>query len=177
MVRRMIVRRFVAVALAAALTACSEPTTAPSSVTSAPSLNETQSATSLLRCQWTPFDIAWGVFGPLGGLLSLNGHSIEVSPLALDRLAFITLRTPATRFVEVEARVNGQDHFQFAQPITVTLDYSRCRAWELGPEPVTVWQIDPDTKAFIQDMGGVDDRANKRISFTTDHFSGYAVAQ
>jgi hypothetical protein len=177
MVRWTVVRRFAAVALAAALTACSEPTTAPSSDAPAPSLNETQTGASLLRCQWTFFDITWGLVGPLGGLLSLDGHSISVPPLALDRLAFITLRTPASRLIEVEARVNGQDHFQFAQPLTVTLDYSRCRPWELGPEPVTVWQIDPDTKAFIRDMGGIDDRANKRISFTTDHFSGYAVAQ
>jgi hypothetical protein len=177
MVRCTVVRRFVAVALAAALTACSEPTTAPPSAAPPVSLNETETSASLLRCQWTFFDITWGFVGPLGGLLSLDGHSISVPPLALDRLVFITLRTPSTRFIEVEARVNGQDHFQFAQPITVTLDYSRCRSWELGPEPVTVWQIDPETKAFIRDMGGVDDRANKRISFTTDHFSGYAVAQ
>ena len=177
MVRLTVVRRFIVVALAAGLTACSEPTTAPTSEAPAPTLNETQSSASLLRCQWTFFDITWGLVGPLGGLLSLDGHSITVGPLALDRLALITLRTPSSRLIEVEARVNGQDHFQFGQPITVTLDYSRCRSWELGPEPVTVWQIDPATKAFIREMGGVDDRANKRISFTTDHFSGYAVAQ
>jgi hypothetical protein len=178
MVRWTVVRRFFAsVAIAAALTACSEPTTAPSFDESPPSLSGTEAAPSLLRCQRTFFDITWGLVGPLGGLLSLDGHSIVVPPLALDRLALITLRTPSTRFIEIEARVNGRDHFQFAQAVTVTLDYSRCRPWELGPEPVTVWQIDPDTKAFIQDMGGVDDRANKRISFTTDHFSGYAVAQ
>ncbi|HJU68538.1 MAG TPA: hypothetical protein VJ650_09870 [Gemmatimonadaceae bacterium] len=177
MVRWTIVRRFTLVVAAAALTACSEPITAPSSDASAPSLSETQTAPSLLKCQWNFFDITWGVLGPLGGLLSLNGHSIVVPRLALDRLAFITLRTPTSRFVEIEARVNGQDHFDFGQPVIVTLDYSRCRSWELGPEPVTVWQIDPDTKAFIQDMGGVDDRVNKRITFTTDHFSGYAVAQ
>ena len=178
MIRWTVVRRFASVAVAAALTACSEPTTAPSSDESPPSLSGTEiGAPSLLQCQRTFFDITWGILGPLGGLLSLDGHSIVVPPLALDRLAFITLRTPSTRFVEIEARVNGQDHFDFGQPITVTLDYSRCRPWQLGPEPVTVWQIDPDTKAFIQDMGGVDDRVNKRITFTTDHFSGYAVAQ
>ena len=177
MVRWTIVRRFTTVALAAALTACSEPTTEPTFDGSAPSLNETQTAPTLLECRRTFFDITWGVVGPLGGLLSLDGHSITIPPLALDRLAFITLRTPSTRFIEVEARVNGQDHFEFAQPVTVTLDYSRCQPWQIGPEPVTVWQIDPDTKAFIRDMGGVDDRANQRITFTTDHFSGYAVAQ
>ena len=177
MVRSTFVRRFATVALAAALTACSEPTTAPTSDASPPSLNETQTTSGLLECRRTLFDFTWGLLGPLGGLISLDGHSISVPPLALDRLALVTLRTPSTRFVEIEARVNGRDHFEFGQPVTVTLDYSRCQPWHIGPEPLTVWQIDPDTKAFIRDMGGVDDRANRRITFTTDHFSGYAVAQ
>jgi hypothetical protein len=177
MIRWTVVRRFTTVVLAAALTACSEPTTAPTFDESTPSLNETQTASGLLQCRRVLFDITWGLVGPLGGLLSLDGHSITLPPLALDRLSLVTLRTPSTRFVEVEARVNGRDHFEFGQPVTVVLDYSRCQPWEIGPAPLTVWQIDPDTKAFIRDMGGVDDRANRRISFTTDHFSGYAVAQ
>ncbi len=177
MIRWTGVRRFAAVALAAALTACSEPTTAPQFDDAAPNLSGTQTASGLLECRRTFFDITWGLVGPVGGLLSLDGHSITFPPLALDRLALVTLRTPSTRFVEVEARVNGRDHFQFAQPVTVVLDYSRCQPWQIGPEPLTVWQIDPDTKAFIRDMGGVDDRENRRITFTTDHFSGCAVAQ
>ncbi len=177
MVRWTVVRRFTTVALAAALTACSEPTTAPTFDEPAPSLSGTQTASGLLECRRTLFDVTWGLVGPLGGLISLDGHSISVPPLALDRVVLVALRTPSTRFVEVEARVNGRDHFEFGQPVTVTLDYSRCQPWQIGPEPLTVWQIDPDTKEFIRDMGGVDDRANRRISFTTDHFSGYAVAQ
>lgn len=177
MIRWTSVRRFAAVAVAAALTACSEPATAPTLDEPAPTLMGTETSPGLLECRRTFFDITWGIIGPLGGLLSLDGHSITFPELAVDRLVLVTLRTPSTRFVEVEARVNGRDHFQFAQPVTVVLDYSRCEPWEIGPEPLTVWQIDPDTKAFIRDMGGIDDRANKRISFTTDHFSGYAVAQ
>lgn len=177
MIRWTNVRRFATVAAAAAFTACSEPTTAPTFDEAAPNLGATQTASGLLECRRTFFDITGGLIGPLGGVLALNGHSITFPPLALDRLALVTLETPSTRFVEVEARVNRQDHFQFGQPVTVVLDYSRCLPWEIGPEPVTVWQIDPDTKAFITDMGGVDDRENRRITFTTDHFSGYAVAQ
>ena len=177
MIRWTSVRRFAAVAVAAALTACSEPATAPTVDEPAPNLIGTEASPALVECRRTFFDITWGIIGPLGGLLSLDGHSITFPQLALDRLVLVTLRTPSTRFVEVEARVNGRDHFQFAQPVTVVLDYSRCEPWEIGPEPLTVWQIDPETKAFIRDMGGIDDRANKRISFTTDHFSGYAVAQ
>ena len=170
-------RRFAAVALAAAVTACSEPTTAPQSPADAPALTETQGATALLECRRSFFDITWGLLGPLGGLLSLDGHTLIVPAGALDQLALVTVRTPSTRFVEIEARVNGRDHFQFNQPITIVLDYSRCPDWRIGPEPLTVWQIDPDTKAFIRDMGGVDDRAARKITFSTDHFSGYAIAQ
>lgn len=143
----------------------------------APNVIGSETAPSLLECRRAPFDFTWGIIGPLGGVLSLNGHTITIPPQALDRLVFITLRQPSTQFVEVEVRVNGQDHFQFEAPVTVALDYSRCADWRIGPEPLTVWQIDPDTKEFIADMGGVDDRAARTISFTTDHFSGYAIAQ
>ena len=177
MVRWTVIRRFALVALAAGITACSEPATAPQIEAAAPNLIGTETGPSLLECRRTLFDITWGFIGPLGGLLSLNGNTITVPPQALDRLAFITIRQPSTQFVEIEVRVNGQDHFQFAAPLTVVLDYSRCADWRIGPGPLSVWQIDPDTKALITDMGGVDDRAARTISFTTDHFSGYAIAQ
>ena len=90
----------------------------------------------------------------------------------------VTLRQPSTRFVEVEVRVNGLAHFLFAKPVTVVLDYSRCRRSRIGPDPLTVWEIDPVTKAFIREIEGVvDDREARTVRFTTDHFSGYAVAQ
>ena len=177
MVRWTLIRRFALVALAAGITACSEPATAPEIQAAAPNLIGSETGPSLLQCRRTLFDVTWGLIGPLGGVLSLNGNTITVPPLALNQLAFITIRQPSTPFVEVEVRVNGRDHFQFDAPLTVAIDYSRCADWRIGPEPLTVWQIDPDTKAFIADMGGVDDRAARKISFTTDHFSGYAIAQ
>jgi hypothetical protein len=108
---------------------------------------------------------------------ALAGHRIIVPPDALGALALVSIRQPASRFVEVEVRVNGRPHFQFAKPLTVVLDYSRCRRSRIGPDPLTVWHINPTTKAFIEDMHGLDDRVTRTVSFTTDHFSGYAVAQ
>ena len=172
----MVRRLFLLLALAAGLTACSEPTTGPSIDASEQSLNEVR-APALIECGVAERDFAWTLLGRLGGLLSLDGHQVVVPLGALDRLAFMTLRQPASSFVEVEVRVNGRQHFEFAKPVTVVLDYSRCEPSSIGPGPLTVWQIDPVTKGFIQDMHGVDDRAAQRISFTTDHFSGYAVAQ
>jgi hypothetical protein len=169
-------RRFFALALAA-LTACSEPTSAPQFEESHPSLNETATAT-LLECRRAESDFAWAFVGPLGRILSLDGHQLIVHEGALLSLAFITLRQPPTRFVEVEARVNGQPHFTFQKPVTVVLDYSRCRRRRLPEGALRVFEIDPVTKALIREMeGAVDDRASRTIRFDTDHFSGYAVAQ
>jgi hypothetical protein len=176
MARWTVVRRFVLLAFAAALTACSEPTTAPPIDESEATPNVIV-ASGLIECRRALFDIDRAILGPLGGVLSLDGHQIIVPPGALTSLALVTLRQPATRFVEVDVRVNGLAHFQFAKPVTVVLDYSRCRRRMIPPGPLTVWQIDPVTKAFIRDMNGVDNREARKISFTTDHFSGYAVAQ
>jgi hypothetical protein len=137
----------------------------------------TGSGSGLLECPVSTFDFAWSFFGPLGGLLSLNGHQVIISPQALGSLAFVTVRQPISRFVEIEVRVNGRQHFEFAQPVTVVLDYSRCPDSSLPPGPLTAWQIDPVTNEFIEDMHGIDDRAARTVTFTTDHFSGYAVAQ
>jgi hypothetical protein len=172
----MVRRLFLLLALAAGLTACSEPTTAPPLDESEPSLNVVPTS-GLIECRRTRSQTRSAVLGPLGGVLSLGGHMIIVPPDALGALALVSIRQPASRFVEVEVRVNGQPHFQFAKPLTLVLDYSRCRRSIIGRGPLTVWHINPATKAFIEDMHGLDDRATRTVSFTTDHFSGYAVAQ
>jgi hypothetical protein len=89
----------------------------------------------------------------------------------------VTLTVPPSKYVEIEVRVNGLPHFQFAQPVTVVLDYSRCTRSDIDRAPLSVWNIDPLTKALLEDMGGVDDKSARTVTFTTDHFSGYAIAQ
>jgi hypothetical protein len=42
---------------------------------------------------------------------------------------------------------------------------------------LTVWHINPQTKQLLTNMNGVNDAALRRITFTTDHLSGYAIAQ
>jgi hypothetical protein len=147
------VRRFTLVALAAALTACSEPATAPTLDESQPSLHE-EPVSGLIECRRAERDFTLALLGPLGGLLSLDGHQIIVPSGALTSLALVTLRQP------------------------VVLDYSRCRRRQIGPGPVTVWEINPVTKAFIREIDGVvDGRATRTVRFDTDPFTGYAVAQ
>jgi hypothetical protein len=185
MARGALIRAFILAALAAAFTACSEPATAPSVDESKPPLTEEnnpdpppqQDGLALIQCAKADFDFKWALLGPLGGLLSLDGHSLLIPSGSLLNLALITLKQPATTFVEVDVRVNFRPHFQFAKPVTLTLDYSRCDASEIGEGPVSVVEINPFTKAILREVGGVDNRDAERISFETDHFSGYAVAQ
>jgi hypothetical protein len=184
MARGKAVRQFTLATLAALFTACSEPVTGPSGDEYKPPLTEEsnpdpqpENGLALIQCSRADFDFRLALLGPLGGLLSLDGHSLFVPIDALLNLAFVTMREPATTNVEVDVRVNFRPHWQFAKPVTVTLDYSRCEASDIGEGPVTVVEINSFTKEILREVGGVDNRDAEKISFETDHFSGYAVAQ
>ena len=78
--------------------------------------------------------------------------------------------------MEVDLSVNGGQHIDFPQPVVVTIDYSRCNRWETLLARLNVWNIDQDTKALLQNMGGIDDKLAQSITFSTPHFSGFAIA-
>lgn len=178
MVRWTIVRRFAFVALAAGLTACSEPTAPTPSAAARPLFFEPDKA-ALIQC---PSDISQttsALLGVLGGEISIGGTRVIIPPdaLPLFGLSLVTLTVPPSKYVEIEVRVNGLPHFQFTQPVTVVIDYSRCTRSDIDRSPLRVWNINPLTKTFLEDMGGVDDKVARTVTFTTDHFSGYAIAQ
>jgi hypothetical protein len=178
MIRWTIVRRFASVALAAALTACSEPT-GPAPAPAARSLFGDETNASLVQCPSDGSLTGSALLGVLGGELSVGGMRLVIPPdaLPLFGLSLVTLTVPPSKYVEIEVQVNGLPHFQFAQPVTVVLDYSRCTRSDIDRAPLSVWNIDPLTKALLEDMGGVDDKSARTVTFTTDHFSGYAIAQ
>jgi hypothetical protein len=196
MARGEILRRFTLAALAVAFTACSEPVTGPSveeqeprplivdiDILPDPPPDEPpqeppgENTLALVQCAPASFGFRIRLLGPLGGLLALDGHSLLVPLGALLNLAFVTIKEPATTNVEAEFRVNFRDHFQFAKPVTISLDYSRCDPSSIGPDPLTIVEIDPDTKQILREVGGVNDPVARRISVDVDHFSGYALAQ
>ena len=182
MIRWTIIRRVTLAALAAAFTACSEPTAPPPSPPSSarPLLSLPDLFKSgLIVCPEGTSQSASALLTAAGGEVSVAGYRIIVPPdaLPLGGLFRVTLRVPASKYVEIDVRVNGLPHFAFTQPITVVLDYSRCTRSDIDQAPLRAWYIDPLTNLFIRDMGGVDDKIARTVTFTTDHFSGYAVAQ
>jgi hypothetical protein len=112
--------------------------------------------------------------GALGGLVSLGGTSVLLPVGALLSSTSIELTIPASQFMEIGVTANG-GHFFFQQPITITIDYSRCSP-DIQRKALSVWNIDPSSNRLLQNMGGIDNKLTHQITFTTIHLSGYALA-
>lgn len=131
---------------------------------------------ALVEC---PADIAMatdGVIDGLGGVIGLAGHTVVAPALAVDSAGTFTVGVPASRYLEITINPKGGSGYQFNEAIAVTLDYSRCPADLLGDASISVWQIDPDTKLFVEQMGGVNDVVNRKVTFLTDHLSTFSIA-
>ncbi len=195
--RSMIIGRFVVLASVAALFACGEPSqstspTAPPGSAGAATANgghappgthgtlwhhgDTSGTTHLIACPVDTSASTSALLGPLGGIVSLGGTSVSIPAGALLSNTTVELTIPAGTYMEVDLSVNGGQSIVFQSPVTVTIDYSRCGNTAQTSGTLSVWNIDEHTKALLGDMGGVDDKLLQQITFTTGHFSGYAVA-
>jgi hypothetical protein len=114
------------------------------------------------------------LLGPLGGTVSLDGTSVAVPLGALLTNTSIELSIPASAYMEIGVTANG-GHFLFQQPIAITIDYSRCSS-SVEAKALSVWTIDPNTHALLENMGGVDNKLTHTITFTSIHLSGFAIA-
>jgi len=153
---------------------CGEPrATAPETSTL---LGGGSSSPSLVECPTTETTTTSAVVGLLGGVIQLGGTSITIPSGALTAPTLLQVTVPASRFMEIDVSAVGFTSFLFQQPVSVTIDYSRCTRSDLDQQTLHVWHIDPITKQLLEDMGGTDDKASRRITFTTGHLSGYAVA-
>ncbi|MGH7480970.1 MAG: hypothetical protein ACRELV_02360 [Longimicrobiales bacterium] len=116
------------------------------------------------------------LLGPLGGILSVDGSSIELTLGDLLTPKLLILTVPASDYMEIDIRAEDVLHLNFNGPVSITIDYSRCPQEELDRGPLSVWHWDADTGAPLERMSATDDRASSKIRFETDHLSGYVVA-
>ena len=117
-----------------------------------------------------------GLVGLLGGTVQLGETGISIPSGALAAPTLIQVTVPSSRYMEIDVSAVGFTSFLFQQPVTITIDYSRCNRSDIDAQALHVWHIDPVTKALLEDMGGTDDKVAHLITFTTGHLSGYAVA-
>lgn len=163
----------VAVSTLFILTSCGEPrATAPEDTIN----TSTSSSPTLIECPTNKTDITTGLVGLLGGALSLDGSGISIQAGALTAPTLFQMTVPASRYMEIDISAVGFQTFLFQDSVSVTIDYSRCNRSDLDQQVLHVWHIDPFSKALLEDMGGTDDKTTHRITFKTNHLSGYAVA-
>ena len=187
-----------AAGLALAFLACSEPTggtsgaplpTAPTGVSGAPtggaatgsSTDETATQTTLLACPTSDTQSATKLLDPLvGGTVSVGGSSVTLSAgfISAALPVPVTLTIPASQYVEANVTIAGLEHPPLLPGTTVTfvIDYSRCGRSDLTKRALAAWNIDPETKALLEFMGGVDDKLTQTVTFSTSHLSSYAIA-
>ncbi len=131
---------------------------------------------SLMVCPVDTTTTTSAIISPLGGTVSLGGTSILLPAGAVVTNTQIELTIPASQYMEVDITANGGQGFLFSQPVTVTIDYSRCQQGVINLGPRSAWYIDLNTNALLQNMLGVDNPLTDQITFSTLHLSGYAVA-
>jgi hypothetical protein len=135
------------------------------------------SVPSLITCPSEGSQSATALIDPLlGGVLAAGTTSVVIPAGAVLAPTAFTLTVPSSKYVEIEVTAQGSDHFVFQTPVTVTIDYGRCSRSDIDKGPLSVWNIDPVTKALLEPMVSVDDKLSRTIIFSTIHFSGYAVA-
>jgi hypothetical protein len=153
-----------------------QPAAAPESPSSLLGLNLGFGGPTYLQCPSYTTQSTTGVIGPLGGLLSLGNYVVSIPEGAVPTLTLFQLTVPASRYMKVDVTAVGVEHYVFQQPISVTVDYSRCPVSATEGKNLQVWYVSPLLNLPLDNMGGTDDAANRRITFSTDHLSGYVIA-
>ena len=173
------IRRILVIASLAALGACGDQRPTEPAKPSADGFlgGLLSSGPKLVQCRTDESTTAVGSITQLGGTVSIGGTSVVFPLGAVLTPTTVELTIPASDYVEIRLKANGAEHFYgFLKPIIVTIDYSRCLRTDVLFKPLTVWYIDADSKALLRPMGGIDNKITRSITFSTDHFSGYAIA-
>ena len=131
---------------------------------------------SMLACPSTIADSATAVIGPRGGIVGVSGSALVVPAGAVHKPTAFTFVVPASPYVEVEVHPAQGGHYQFAHPVAITVSYARCTPAQLPATSMGAWWVDTNTLEQLGVMAGIDDRQHRRLTFLTDHLSGYLVA-
>jgi hypothetical protein len=116
---------------------------------------------------------ARATIGPAGGRLALGGFVMDVPAGAvLDTTTFV-MRVPESKVLKVKIRARDAQHYLFAKPVTITLDYSRCGSLPSDP---TAWYVDEGNDGMLEQMPGLNNPSAKSYTLETGHLSGYALA-
>jgi len=162
--------------LAGAAASCADSPAAPPAAVQ-PALLARSTGVSPLECPAAPATSSTTTIGALGGVLEAGGHRVIIPANAVLFPTRFTMTVPASRYVEVDVKAAGLEHFEFLQPVVLSLSYARCARADVDRTNLRVYYVDSETRAIIEDKGGVDDKVARTVTTVTDHFSGYLIGQ
>lgn len=131
---------------------------------------------TLISCPTTSTESVTQRIGLSGGVLAIGGTRVVIPLGAVLSPEDFTLTIPESPYAEIRVRTGTAEHYLFQRPVLMSIDYSRCATPALDQHALSVWNIDPDSKALLEQMTSVDLKLTHTITFTTIHLSGYAVA-
>jgi hypothetical protein len=132
---------------------------------------------TLIECPVNEDAYATATLGARGGSLRLDRHELSLPLGAVLAPTKFELRAPVSNYMEIRIRANDQTGFVFQKPATVIIDYSRCTRSNIDKDPLSVWKIDPNTKELIRNMGGVDDKEARTVTFQAEGLSTFSIAR
>jgi len=154
-------------------------TTAPARLSRAPQAAggaANQTAGGLLACPTNTEVRAAEWIGPAGGSVEARGATLTVPAGAVAVSTLFEVVVPVSQTMTVDIHAVGVEGFQFLVPATITLNFARCAGTTAPVDQFQGAYVDLATGTILAYMGGSVDQSGHRLSFTTLHLSGYAVA-
>lgn len=111
-----------------------------------------------------------------GGNIMAGPHRVDVPAGAVTTATEITMIVPPSEYMVIDMRANGREHFEFAAPISISLDYSECDEALLSEGDPSAWYIADGSGLPVEEMPVVEVIDGSRVTFSTDHFSVYMLA-
>jgi len=170
--------RLLLIALLAGVTAvtvnCDDQT--PVSVTPVPApeaslIGEVLRRVGLLKCSPLPADSSSATIGPLGGVLRVGPHSLQIPAGALTAPVQITGIQSRDTVNAVRFKPEG---LSFRYPAALTMSYANCNLLgSLLPKRIA---YTTDQLRILEYLLSLDDLAKRQVTGQLKHFSQYAVA-
>lgn len=134
-----------------------------------------ESGVSLLNCPSTDTAKASGNIGMSGGTIQVAGHALVIPKGALPSPQKFEIEVRWSPHLVVSFRAEGHETYEFLQPVSLTLNYSRCETTAESAPDLHVYYVDPASLEIREDVGGVLDAVSNTVTAQTTHLSDYAV--
>ena len=126
----------------------------------------------LLACTPLPYAFDAAIVGPSGGTLVVGTHTLEIPAGALEQPVVIVAQSVPSLNIDMDLAPDG---LSFQKPVLLTLSYGHCGGDALGESPFRIVHVRPN--GDLEDRPSTDDKSERRVTGSLDHFSRYAIAR